>query len=37
MIAVTANGDIYWNNGLLANSQELLDRIKEKAPGEAAA
>src|ERR1700742_2232611 len=32
VIAVAANGDIYWNNGLLGSSQELLDKIKEKAP-----
>jgi biopolymer transport protein ExbD len=31
VIAVTANGDTYWNNALLANQQELLDKIKEKA------
>jgi biopolymer transport protein ExbD len=31
VIAVKANGDTYWNNGLLSGSQELLDKIKEKA------
>jgi biopolymer transport protein ExbD len=31
VIAVTANGDIYWNNSKVADSQELLDMIKEKA------
>ena len=31
VIAVDAAGNIYWNNGLVANSQELIDRIKEKA------
>lgn len=31
VIAVDAAGGIYWNNALLANAQELLDRIKEKA------
>ena len=30
-IAVDAAGNIYWNNGLVANAQELIDRIKEKA------
>src|ERR1700748_2505525 len=32
VIAVAANGDIYWNTGLLGSSQELLEKIKEKAP-----
>jgi len=31
VIAVDAAGNIYWNNGLVANAQELIDRIKEKA------
>jgi len=31
VIAVTAGGDIYWNNSKLADSQDLLNRIKEKA------
>jgi biopolymer transport protein ExbD len=31
VIAVTANGDIFWNNSKLADSQELLNKIKEKA------
>jgi len=31
-IAVDAKGSIYWNNGLLPNTQALLDRIKEVAP-----
>jgi biopolymer transport protein ExbD len=31
VIAVKANGDTYWNNGLVANSQELLSRVEEKA------
>lgn len=31
VIAVDAAGNIYWNNGLVANGQELIDRIKEKA------
>ena len=30
-IAVDSKGNIYWNNGLLANSQELLNRVKEVA------
>jgi biopolymer transport protein ExbD len=30
-IAVDAKGNIYWNNGLLANAQVLLDRVKEVA------
>jgi biopolymer transport protein ExbD len=31
VIAVTANGDIYWNNGPLANVQELIDKVKSRA------
>ena len=31
VIAVTAGGDIFWNNSKLADSQELLNKIKEKA------
>jgi biopolymer transport protein ExbD len=31
VIAVDAAGNTYWNNALLANTQELIDRIKEKA------
>jgi biopolymer transport protein ExbD len=31
VIAVTANGDIYWNNAKVADSTELLNKIKEKA------
>jgi biopolymer transport protein ExbD len=31
VIAVDAAGNIYWNNGVLANAQELLDKVKEKA------
>jgi biopolymer transport protein ExbD len=31
VIAVNAAGDIYWNNGLVATTQELIDKIKEKA------
>jgi len=31
VIAVTANGDIYWNNSKVADSQELLNMIKDKA------
>ncbi len=31
VIAVDAAGNIYWNNALVATSQELIDRIKEKA------
>ena len=31
VIAVTAGGDIFWNNTKLADSQELLNKIKEKA------
>jgi biopolymer transport protein ExbD len=31
VIAVTANGDIYWNNAKVADSQELISKIKEKA------
>ncbi len=31
VIAVTAPGDIYWNNKKVASSQELIDKIKEKA------
>jgi biopolymer transport protein ExbD len=31
VIAVAANGDIYWNNQKVADSQELLNKIKEKA------
>ena len=30
-IAVDSKGNIYWNNGLLANSQELLNHVKEVA------
>ena len=30
-IAVDSKGNIYWNNGLLASSQELLNRVKEVA------
>jgi biopolymer transport protein ExbD len=30
-IAVTPNGDIYWNNGLVANPQALLDDVKKAA------
>ncbi|HEY1899261.1 MAG TPA: biopolymer transporter ExbD [Steroidobacteraceae bacterium] len=31
VIAVTANGDIYWNNALVANSAELLKKVEDKA------
>jgi biopolymer transport protein ExbD len=31
VIAVDAAGNIYWNNTLVQNVQELIDRIKEKA------
>jgi biopolymer transport protein ExbD len=31
VIAVDAAGNIYWNNGRVANAQELVDKIKEKA------
>jgi biopolymer transport protein ExbD len=31
VIAVTANGDIYWNNSKVADSQELINKIKDKA------
>jgi biopolymer transport protein ExbD len=31
VIAVRANGQIYWNNALIDTSQELIDKIKEKA------
>jgi len=31
VIAVDAAGNIYWNNALVANVQELIDKIKEKA------
>ncbi|HEY4339633.1 MAG TPA: biopolymer transporter ExbD [Steroidobacteraceae bacterium] len=31
VIAVTANGDIYWNNAKVADSQELINKIKDKA------
>jgi len=31
VIAVNAAGDIYWNNGLVATTQELIDKIKAKA------
>jgi biopolymer transport protein ExbD len=31
VIAVTANGDIYWNNTKVADSQELINKIKDKA------
>jgi biopolymer transport protein ExbD len=31
VIAVTANGDIFWNNSKVADSQELINKIKEKA------
>jgi biopolymer transport protein ExbD len=31
VIAVTAGGDIYWNNTKLADSTDLLNKIKEKA------
>jgi biopolymer transport protein ExbD len=31
VIAVDAAGNIYWNNGVLANAQELLDKVKAKA------
>ena len=31
VIAVDAAGNIYWNNGPVANVQELVDKIKEKA------
>ncbi len=30
-IAVDSKGNIYWNNGLLPNTQVLLDRVKEVA------
>ncbi|HTW38589.1 MAG TPA: biopolymer transporter ExbD [Steroidobacteraceae bacterium] len=30
-IAVTANGNIYWNNGLVPTSQDLLNKVKEAA------
>jgi len=30
-IAVTPNGNIYWNNGLVPTSQELLTKVKEAA------
>jgi biopolymer transport protein ExbD len=32
VIAVTANGDTFWNNAPVANSQELLKMIEAKAP-----
>ena len=31
VIAVDAAGNIYWNTSPMANAQDLLDRIKEKA------
>ncbi len=31
VIAVTANGDIYWNNAKVADTTELLKKIEEKA------
>ena len=31
VIAVDAAGNIYWNNAVLANAQELLDKVKAKA------
>jgi len=31
VIAVVANGDMYWNNQPLANVQELIDKVKSKA------
>ena len=31
VIAVDAAGNIYWNNSVLANAQELLDKVKDKA------
>ena len=31
VIAVDAAGNIYWNNAVLANAQELLDKVKDKA------
>ena len=31
VIAVDAAGNIYWNNAVLANAQELLDKVKLKA------
>jgi biopolymer transport protein ExbD len=33
VIAVKANGDTYWNNALVASSQELLKMVEAKAPG----
>jgi len=30
-IAVDSQGNLYWNNGLLASSQALLDKVKEVA------
>ncbi len=32
VIAVTAKGDIYWNNAPVASSAELLKMVEEKAP-----
>jgi biopolymer transport protein ExbD len=31
VIAVDAAGNIYWNNAVLANAQELLEKVKAKA------
>jgi biopolymer transport protein ExbD len=31
VIAVDAQGNIYWNNAPLASAQDLLDKVKEKA------
>jgi biopolymer transport protein ExbD len=31
VVAVDAAGNIYWNTAPMANSQDLIDRIKEKA------
>src|SRR5665213_1576402 len=31
VIAVVANGDMYWNNQPLANVHELIDKVKSKA------
>jgi biopolymer transport protein ExbD len=31
VIAIKANGDTYWNNGLVANTEELRARIRDKA------
>jgi biopolymer transport protein ExbD len=31
VIAVDKGGNIYWNNSPVANSQELLDKVKDKA------